>query len=112
MEWLNYHHLLYFWLVAREGGLAPAAARLRLALPARQAQDPRRLSLRQTLLDHPLDHPHAIQLLVAHAHCLHARGGTAGRWRKRTFLLWRNRTFLSGYYMDHLTESFLSDVSM
>src|SRR5512145_1492969 len=31
MEWLNYHHLLYFWLVAREGGLAPAAARLRLA---------------------------------------------------------------------------------
>ncbi len=31
MEWLNYHHLLYFWLAAREGGLAPAAARLRLA---------------------------------------------------------------------------------
>lgn len=31
MEWLNYHHLLYFWLVAREGGLAPASARLRLA---------------------------------------------------------------------------------
>jgi hypothetical protein len=20
MEWLNYHHLLYFWVVAREGG--------------------------------------------------------------------------------------------
>jgi LysR family transcriptional regulator, transcriptional activator of nhaA len=31
MEWLNYHHLLYFWLVVREGGLAPACARLRLA---------------------------------------------------------------------------------
>jgi len=31
MEWLNYHHLLYFWLVAREGGLAPASVRLRLA---------------------------------------------------------------------------------
>jgi len=31
MEWLNYHHLLYFWLVVREGGLAPASARLRLA---------------------------------------------------------------------------------
>ena len=30
-DWLNYHHLLYFWLVAREGGLLPAAARLRLA---------------------------------------------------------------------------------
>ncbi len=31
MEWLNYHHLLYFWLVAREGGLAPAAKILRLS---------------------------------------------------------------------------------
>jgi LysR family transcriptional regulator, transcriptional activator of nhaA len=31
VEWLNYHHLLYFWMVAREGGLAPAAAKLRLA---------------------------------------------------------------------------------
>ena len=31
MEWLNYHHLLYFWTVARKGGLAPAAEELRLA---------------------------------------------------------------------------------
>ncbi len=31
MEWLNYHHLLYFWMVAREGGLAPAAKKLRLS---------------------------------------------------------------------------------
>jgi len=31
MEWLNYHHLLYFWLVAREGGLAKAGIELRLA---------------------------------------------------------------------------------
>lgn len=30
MEWLNYHHLLYFWSVAKEGGIAPAAERLRL----------------------------------------------------------------------------------
>jgi LysR family transcriptional activator of nhaA len=29
--WLNYQHLLYFYLVAREGGLKPAAARLRLS---------------------------------------------------------------------------------
>src|SRR4051794_34459020 len=28
-EWLNYQHLLYFWLVAREGGVKPAAARVR-----------------------------------------------------------------------------------
>lgn len=33
MKWLNYHHLLYFWMVAREGGLAPAGRILRLAHP-------------------------------------------------------------------------------
>jgi LysR family transcriptional activator of nhaA len=31
MEWVNYHHLLYFWLVAREGGLSNASTELRLA---------------------------------------------------------------------------------
>jgi LysR family transcriptional regulator, transcriptional activator of nhaA len=31
MEWLNYHHLLYFWQVAREGSLGRACARLLLA---------------------------------------------------------------------------------
>lgn len=31
MEWLNYHHLLYFWMVAREGSVAGAAGELRLA---------------------------------------------------------------------------------
>jgi LysR family transcriptional regulator, transcriptional activator of nhaA len=31
MEWINYHHLLYFWLVAREGSLARASSELRLA---------------------------------------------------------------------------------
>ena len=67
-------------------------------LPAREAQHPCGLTLRQPLLDHPLDHAHAIQLLVAHAHCLHARGDTPRCWRKRTFLLWRNRTFLNCYY--------------
>lgn len=38
MEWLNYNHLLYFWLVAREGGLAQAAAKLRLSHPTVSAQ--------------------------------------------------------------------------
>ena len=38
MEWLNYHHLLYFWVVAREGGLLPAAKVLRLAHPTISAQ--------------------------------------------------------------------------
>lgn len=31
MAWLNYHHLLYFWTVAREGGVAAASRRLRLS---------------------------------------------------------------------------------
>ncbi len=31
MEWLNYHHLLYFWQVARAGGLSRACAQLGLA---------------------------------------------------------------------------------
>ncbi len=38
MDWLNYHHLLYFWTVVREGGFAKAAARLRLSHPTVSAQ--------------------------------------------------------------------------
>ena len=38
MEWLNYHHLLYFWMVVREGGLAKAAAKLRLSHPTVSGQ--------------------------------------------------------------------------
>ncbi len=38
MEWLNYHHLFYFWTVAREGGMTKAAALLRLAQPTVSAQ--------------------------------------------------------------------------
>ena len=30
MQWLNYHHLHYFWLAAREGGISRAARELRL----------------------------------------------------------------------------------
>lgn len=33
MEWLNYHHLHYFWVVAKEGSIAGASKRLRLAQP-------------------------------------------------------------------------------
>ncbi len=35
---LNYQHLLYFWTVAREGGLVPAAKALRLTHPTLSAQ--------------------------------------------------------------------------
>jgi LysR family transcriptional activator of nhaA len=38
MEWLNYHHLLYFWMVAREGSVTRAAAELRLGQPTISAQ--------------------------------------------------------------------------
>ena len=38
MDSLNYHHLLYFWLVVKEGGVAKAAARLRLSHPTISAQ--------------------------------------------------------------------------
>ena len=38
MEWLNYHHLLYFWTVAREGSIAKAAKSLSLASPTVHAQ--------------------------------------------------------------------------
>lgn len=33
MEWLNYHHLLYFWTVVREGGVLAASKKLRLSQP-------------------------------------------------------------------------------
>ncbi len=31
MEWLNYHHLLYFWTITKEGGLTQASVKLNLA---------------------------------------------------------------------------------
>lgn len=38
MEWLNYHHLLYFWTVARLGSIAKASEELLLAPPTISAQ--------------------------------------------------------------------------
>lgn len=37
-EWLNYHHLLYFWVVAREGSIAAATRKLNLTQPTISAQ--------------------------------------------------------------------------
>lgn len=34
MKWLNYHHLYYFWTVAREGSIARACPLLHLSQPA------------------------------------------------------------------------------
>src|SRR5437870_8459389 len=38
MEWLNYHHLLYFWIVACHWSVTRAAAELRLAQPTVSTQ--------------------------------------------------------------------------
>ncbi|HEV2247553.1 MAG TPA: transcriptional activator NhaR [Terriglobia bacterium] len=38
MEWLNYHHLLYFWVVARTGSIVKASEELLLAPPTISAQ--------------------------------------------------------------------------
>jgi LysR family transcriptional activator of nhaA len=38
MAWLNYHHLLYFWTVARLGSIARATEELNLTQPAISAQ--------------------------------------------------------------------------
>src|ERR1051325_3612860 len=38
MEWLNYHHLLYFWMVAKEGSVVRASRELRLAHPTISGQ--------------------------------------------------------------------------
>ena len=38
MEWLNYHHLYYFAVIAEEGGLAAAARKLRLTHSTLSAQ--------------------------------------------------------------------------
>ena len=38
MDWLNYHHLLYFWMVAKEGGVSRASEQLHLAQPTLSSQ--------------------------------------------------------------------------
>ncbi len=38
MEFLNYHHLRYFWVVAKEGGLRKAADKLHVSQPTISAQ--------------------------------------------------------------------------
>ena len=38
MEWLNYHHLLYFWTLVRQRTLTAAAAELHLSPPTVSVQ--------------------------------------------------------------------------
>jgi LysR family transcriptional regulator, transcriptional activator of nhaA len=50
MEWLNYHHLFYFWVVARTGSIARASEELRLSQPTISNQ----LKTLEASLGHPL----------------------------------------------------------
>jgi LysR family transcriptional activator of nhaA len=38
MEWLNYHHLRYFWVVAKQGSLKKAAEKLHVSQPSMSEQ--------------------------------------------------------------------------
>lgn len=38
MDWINYHHLLYFWVVAREGSVVRACQELQLSQPTISGQ--------------------------------------------------------------------------
>lgn len=50
MEFLNYHHLYYFWVIAREGSITKACLKLRLAQSTLSAQ----LKSLEERLGHPL----------------------------------------------------------
>jgi len=50
MQWLNYHHFMYFWLVVREGGIQAASRKLRLSHPTVSVQ----IKQLEEQLGHPL----------------------------------------------------------
>ena len=63
MQWLNYHHLFYFWTVVREGGVSRAAAKLRLSQPTVSAQ----VKLLERALGEPLFQRKGRTLLLTEA---------------------------------------------
>jgi LysR family transcriptional regulator, transcriptional activator of nhaA len=60
MEWLNYHHLQYFWVTAREGGVSRASEKLRLSQPTISAQ----IKRLEEVLDVKLFHRHGRSLVL------------------------------------------------
>lgn len=60
MEWLNYHHLQYFWVTAREGGVARASEKLRVSQPTISAQ----IKQLEEVLDVKLFHRHGRSLVL------------------------------------------------
>lgn len=75
MTWLNYHHLLYFWTVAREGTVVAAGKKLRLA--------PSTISDQIRQLEHSLD----VQLFqrVGRTLMLTEAGELASRYAEEIF---------------------------
>ncbi len=59
-HWLNYHHLHYFWLIAREGSLTQAAKKLRLSPSTLSTQ----LKQLETALETPLFHRQGRRLVL------------------------------------------------
>jgi LysR family transcriptional activator of nhaA len=60
MTWLNYHHLFYFWTVAKEGTIAAACQKLRLAQPTVSTQ----LRVLEQALGYKLFERHGRNLLL------------------------------------------------
>ena len=60
---LNYRHLYYFWVVAKEGGMARAAARLDMAVQTVSAQ----VRLLERALGHALFKPHGRGIVLTEA---------------------------------------------
>ncbi|MBM3286612.1 MAG: transcriptional activator NhaR [Candidatus Eisenbacteria bacterium] len=79
MKWVNYHHLYYFWLVAREGSLARASAELRLA----QSTVSKQIHLLQRSLGHDLFNKDGRRLALT------ARGKVVFRYAEEIFGLGR-----------------------
>ena len=60
MDWLNYHHLLYFWTVAKEGSITKACDKLHLSQPTISNQ----LKTLEQSIGHPLFQRSGRQLVL------------------------------------------------
>ena len=79
MDWLNYHHLQYFWLVAKQGGLTKAADHLRLSPSTISTQ----ISRLEEALGHKLFERQGRKLVLTEA------GRVVHRYADEIFLLGR-----------------------
>jgi LysR family transcriptional regulator, transcriptional activator of nhaA len=79
MAWLNYHHLLYFWTVARTGTIALASKELRLSQPTISTQ----IKTLEDALGHHLFHRQGRKLVLTEV------GQTAFRYADDIFRMGR-----------------------